>query len=137
MEVTQEEIDIIKHGDVDETDKVCQQAFTQGRKSRDLEVTELRQQLAERETQVTLLRDKVDWLRRYGCKDDLAFRVAQDALLATEADLTGLVLCYAEPLGHVYQHDETGRTMWLAMPDRMNESRWHEIPLYRAKEQGK
>jgi len=64
------------------------------------EVEELKQQLADHIKREVMLRDKIDWFRRYGCKDDLAFRVAQDALAST-ADFSKYVLCHAEPACHV------------------------------------
>lgn len=62
--------------------------------------------------------------------------IIAEALAATD-DLSGCVLCDAEPVAHMYPHDETGRTTFVAMPDSMSERRWYEIPLYRAKEQEK
>ena len=59
-------------------------------------ILELESKLSDHIKREVMLRDKIDWLRRYGCKDDLAFRVAQDALAATD-DLKGLRLCHAEP----------------------------------------
>jgi hypothetical protein len=37
-----------------------------------------------------------------------------------------------EPVAHIHQHDETGRIALREMPERMNEIRWIEIPLYTA-----
>ena len=100
-------------------------------------IESLRQQLADHIKREVMLRDALD---RLICMDVAyqrgpvvvaAVELAVEALAAT-ADLSGVILCHAEPIAHMYQHDETGRTTFVAMPDRMSERRWYEIPLYRA-----
>ena len=62
-------------------------------------VTDLEQQLAEREKQNVLLRGFVKLLRDYIPASAIGNMTVQDALDAT-ADLSGLILCDAEPLGY-------------------------------------
>jgi hypothetical protein len=78
------------------------------------------QQLAEREKQIVMLREALSrfydsWINGYSVIETAAVEIAQEALAAT-ADLSGLVLCDAEPVGDMrYSSDR-------------------RIPLYKAKE---
>ena len=73
--------------------------------------TRVMQQLAHREKQIVMLRDglkRADDLLRTSY--DHVSPLIQEALAAT-ADLSGYILCEREPVGYIFQHEDTGRTM--------------------------
>lgn len=104
------------------------------------EAVRLRQQLAERETQVTLLRGL---LLRYRTETPPAHSPHMichevDAALADTTDLDGLILCDAEPVHHIYEYPYwDGSVVWRDTPSFNGVDARKSIPLYRAKEQGK
>lgn len=100
---------------------------------------ELRQQLAERETQVTLLRDAIEYILEYWNGDNNAWamhdalnridEVSREALAAT-ADLENVRLCEKEPVAEVKKH--TGSLKDMAIIVWSGEQPAEGTKLYRA-----
>ena len=108
------------------------------------EIESLRQQLAHREAQIVMLRGSLELIALDDCCTYPA-PIAQEALAATD-DLSGYILCEREPVGYIFQHEDTGRTMCVEAQQvewnfEKNNPRLFKVgPLYRAwepKEQGK
>jgi len=74
------------------------------------EIESLRKQLAEREKQVAMLRSYLNRWAFTQSEDECAHMEVQEALAATD-DLSGYILCEREPVGYIFQHEDTGRTM--------------------------
>jgi hypothetical protein len=108
------------------------QDFEYNRKTNDLThtaselISEMKQQLAEREKQIVLLREMVEKVMvNLSGADWLA---ANDALDATQ-DLSGYILCDAEPVGTTAPEYATGRCFaWIT---RME----FKQPIYKARKQ--
>jgi hypothetical protein len=85
-------------------------------------IEELEQQLAEREKQIVLMRDALEyaWKPSYETNGITGARMANEALAATQ-DLSGLVLCDAEPVGYIKE-------------GYYRSAKWNEDgPLYKAR----
>ena len=93
------------------------------------------EQLAEREKQNVLLRGFVKLLRDYIPASAIGNMTVQDALDAT-ADLSGLILCDAEPISYIYKHRSsyTGEFIWKTQSTYNGNQAIATLPLYKAKE---
>jgi len=118
-------------------------------------IDSLQQQLADHIKHNVMLRDALHAIAIEIATENLSaitvikkcFRMADEALAATEADLGGLILCEREPVAYWCKHSADKSTdQKLVMASDIEAYRWlsqyagdaaEVIPLYRAKEQGK
>jgi hypothetical protein len=61
--------------------------------------------LDHKDKQIVMMRDALEWIRKYGTSGELAFRVAQGALIDTQ-DLSKYILCDADPVGRLIGEEE-------------------------------
>lgn len=104
---------------------------------------ELRQQLADSQEQVTLLRDVLSDFDKAAINSKSIIGFAgqsfklitkmRKALAATQ-DLSGLILCEAEPVRYIYKFlDDKGRTILSMNLEREGQIPIATMPLYQAR----
>lgn len=95
----------------------------------------LEQQLVEREKQIVMLRETLKDANEYAMSQaDYCPNEAQEALAATK-DLSGLVLCDAEPVRYIYKVScNFGEPFWVSELAYGREP-IETLPLYKARKQ--
>ena len=81
----------------------------------------------------------MDWqVKHVDVWDNPAFDNAEEALAIQPDDMKDVILCHAEPVGYVFQHEDTGRTMCVEAQqvewnfEKNNPRLFNTGPLYRA-----
>ncbi len=88
------------------------------------------EQLADSQKREVMLRDALEFaISIIGHPDDSGTKYLQEALAAT-ADLNGLILCHAEPIG--YKHETADGLSCLNTLPPSGQIGWITTPLYRA-----
>ena len=119
--------------EVPQTEHAAREAFQAGAASRDAEIAELLQQLAASQKREVMLRDIFKAMRGWTL-NKRAHEMIDEALAATD-DLSGYILCKAEPRAWSWENKNVKGNWYLSW--REPEPGFNKTPLYRAKEQGK
>jgi len=103
----------------------------------------LEQQLSESQKQIVMLREALETsdqllrgLPNSGGLYGLAVMDGNEEALAATADLSGLILCNAEPRSYLYSHNSAfgDGAIWSHRPLHNGQDALESLPLYQAKE---